>query len=56
MNVKEIEIDSFVDDCLTELQQYANHRGFTNIKLVHVEKVKWYAPHIRHIVLDVSIS
>ena len=56
MNVKEIEIDSFVDDCVTELQKYANHRGFTNIKLVHVEKVKWYAPHIRHLVLDVSIS
>tara|TARA_B100001564_G_scaffold344838_1_gene342818 strand:- start:168 stop:1313 length:1146 start_codon:yes stop_codon:yes gene_type:complete len=56
MNVKEIEIDSFVNYCLEQLKQYAEHRGFKKIQLEHVEKVKWYAPHIRHIVIDVSIE
>ena len=56
MNVREKEIDSFVDYCLEQLKQYAAQREFNTIQLQHVEKVKWYAPHIRHIVIDVSIS
>jgi len=56
MNVREKEIDSFVDYCLEQLEQYAAQRDFNTIQLQHVEKVKWYAPHIRHIVIDVSIS
>ena len=57
MNVREVEIDDFVTYCLTKLTDYAtNHHNFTNIEAIHVEKVKWYAPHIRHIVIDVSIS
>ena len=56
MNVREKEIDSFVDYCLEQLKQYAAQRDFNTIQLQHVEKVKWYAPHIRHIVIDVSIS
>jgi tRNA wybutosine-synthesizing protein 3 len=26
------------------------------IRVVHVERVKWYAPHIRHIVVDIQCS
>ncbi|MED6338518.1 MAG: hypothetical protein VYC12_05770 [Candidatus Thermoplasmatota archaeon] len=56
MNVKESEIEEFCDYCVGELRQYAvNQCGFENVSLKHIEKVKWYAPHIRHIVLDVAI-
>jgi len=56
MNVREKEISSFVDNCLEQLKQYAVHHGFNGVELIHLEKVKWYAPHIRHIVIDVSIE
>jgi tRNA wybutosine-synthesizing protein 3 len=56
MNVREKEIDSFVEYCLEQIKHYAAQRDFNTIQLKHVEKVKWYAPHIRHIVIDVSIS
>ena len=57
MNVKESEIEDFSDQCIAELNKYAvNKCGFENVSLQHVEKVKWYAPHIRHIVLDVAIQ
>ena len=56
MNVPEKEIDSFVEYCLKQLKHYAARRDFNTIQLQHVEKVKWYAPRIRHIVIDVSIS
>ena len=56
MNVREYEISSFVDYCLKQLKQYAVHREFNVVELIHLEKVKWYAPHIRHIVIDVSVK
>ncbi len=57
MNVKEVEVDEFVMYCLSELQDYVTkHHNFTNITVIHVEKVKWYAPHTRHIVIDVCID
>ena len=57
MNVKESEIEDFSDYCIRELKQYAvNQCGFENVSLQQIEKVKWYAPHIRHIVLDVAIQ
>ena len=56
MNVRENEISSFGDYCLKQLKQYAVHREFTVVELIHLEKVKWYAPHIRHIVIDVSVK
>ena len=55
-NVREKEIYSFVEYCLEHLNHYAGQRDFNTVQLQHVEKVKWYAPHIRHIVIDVSIS
>ena len=56
MNVREKEIEPFVEYCLEQLKLYAAQRDFNTIQLQHIEKVKWYAPHIRHIVIDVSIS
>ena len=56
MNVRENEISSFVDYCLKQLKLYAVHREFNVVELIHLEKVKWYAPHIRHIVIDVSVK
>ena len=56
MNVKEKEIQSFVDYCLKQLKRFAAQRNFFKIQLEHLEKVKWYAPHVRHIVMDVSIK
>jgi len=56
MNVRENEISSFVDYCLKQLKGYAVHREFNVVELIHLEKVKWYAPHIRHIVIDVSVK
>lgn len=56
MNVRENEISSFVDYCLKQLKQYAVNREFNVVELIHLEKVKWYAPHIRHIVIDVSVK
>ncbi|MGB0200449.1 MAG: class I SAM-dependent methyltransferase [Candidatus Poseidoniaceae archaeon] len=56
MNVRENEISSFVDYCLERMKQYAVHREFNVVELIHLEKVKWYAPHIRHIVIDVSVK
>ena len=56
MNVREKEIEPFVEYCLEQLKLYAAQCDFNTIQLQHIEKVKWYAPHIRHIVIDVSIS
>ena len=56
MNVREKEIDSFAEYCLEQIKHHAAQRDFNTIKLQHVEKVKWYAPHIRHIVIDICIS
>lgn len=56
MNVRENQISSFVDYCLERMKQYAVHREFNVVELIHLEKVKWYAPHIRHIVIDVSVK
>ena len=46
--------------CLTlqeELSRLAEGLGkHWDLTLDHVERVKWYAPHIRHVVLDVRCS
>lgn len=53
--------------CLTGKQFYAfeikNKNGldlfsghYWEVSVVHIERVKWYAPHIRHLVADVLCS
>ena len=57
MNVKEEEIEAFSVYCVKELEALSKsiNRKWS-IKVNHIEKVKWYAPRIRHIVLDVIIN
>ena len=57
MNVKEEEIEAFSIYCVKELEALSKsiNRKWS-IKVNHIEKVKWYAPRIRHIVLDVIIN
>ena len=57
MNVEEERIESWCQETMQKCVQYANDAG-RNWEVVshHLEKVKWYAPRIRHVVLDVSFS
>ena len=56
MNVEEEKIDDFVSYCIDSIAKLAKQLGREGIVSVdHVEKVKWYAPRMRHIVIDVSV-
>jgi len=56
MNVEEEKIDDFVAYCIDSIAKLAKQLGREGIvSAEHVEKVKWYAPRIRHIVLDLSV-
>ena len=57
MNVEEERIDAWCEATMLKCLQFANKAG-RNWEIVshHLEKVKWYAPRIRHVVLDVSFS
>lgn len=56
MNVEEEKIEGFVKYCTDRIAKLAKQLGREGIASVeHVEKVKWYAPRIRHIVIDVSV-
>ncbi len=57
MNVEEERIESWCQETIHRCLQFAEDVG-RNWEVVshHVEKVKWYAPRIRHVVLDVSFS
>ena len=57
MNVEEERIESWCEETMQKCVQYAKDAG-RNWEVVshHLEKVKWYAPRIRHVVLDVSFS
>ena len=56
MNVREELIASAVADCVQKLGKMSKNLGFMGEVIIqHVEKVKWYAPRIRHIVVDAHI-
>ena len=56
MNVEEEKIEGFVKYCTDRIAKLAKQLGREGIASVeHVEKVKWYAPRMRHIVIDVSV-
>ena len=57
MNVEEEKIEDFVTYCSDSIATLAKQLGREGIVSVeHVEKVKWYAPRIRHIVIDISVK
>ena len=57
MNVEEERIEDWCQETLEQCLQYAMDEGRNWVVRHHnVEKVKWYAPRIRHVVLDVSFS
>ena len=57
MNVEEEKIEDFVTYCSDSIAKLAKQLGREGIVSVeHVEKVKWYAPRIRHIVIDISVK
>ena len=57
MNVEEEKIEDFVTYCSDSIVKLAKQLGREGIVSVeHVEKVKWYAPRIRHIVIDISVK
>ena len=56
MNVEEEKINDFVVYCIDSIAKLAKQLGRKGIVSAdHVEKVKWYAPRIRHIVIDLSV-
>lgn len=56
MNVEEEKINDFVVYCIDSIAKLAKQLGREGIVSAdHVEKVKWYAPRIRHIVVDLSV-
>ena len=55
MNVEEEKIDSWTMTTVERFQNMVtNHGLFFNVKPMHVERVKWFAPRVRHVVLDLS--
>ena len=56
MNVEEEKIDDFVAYCIDSIAKLAKQLGREGIvSAEHVEKVKWYAPRMRHVVIDLYV-
>ena len=57
MNVEEEKIEQWIDSTIFLLQQYVEDlkRNY-NLEVKHLEKVKWFSPRVRHVVLDVVLT
>lgn len=56
-NVHDNEFDSFVSNLTAELETIAQQKGKNlHCTVVHIEKVKSYAPKVYHYVFDVLCS
>ncbi|CAN1326735.1 tRNA wybutosine-synthesizing protein 2/3/4 [Linum perenne] len=56
-NVKDSEEATWTQHVVTSLDNIAKSEGRSwEVVAEHVERVKWYAPHIRHVVVDVRCS
>ncbi|MBT5736089.1 MAG: hypothetical protein HOI28_04530 [Euryarchaeota archaeon] len=57
MNVAEEKIATWVEETITKLEIITQNIGRQwKVEAKHLEKVKWYSPHTRHVVLDVYCS
>jgi tRNA wybutosine-synthesizing protein 3 len=57
MNVEEERIESWVEETVDFFESLAISRGKkVTVTAMHLEKVKWYAPRIRHVVLDLDVN
>ena len=56
MNVEEEHIETWVDQTVQRFEVFNEHhrRGF-GVRPLHIERVKWFAPRVRHVVLDLSL-
>ena len=56
MNVEEEHIDAWVEETIQRFTALSKHhqRGY-RCEALHVERVKWFAPRVRHVVLDLSL-
>ena len=55
MNVHKNELEQWQAETLETLNEYAESHGrHWKITIEHLELVKWFSPHIRHVVLDVQ--
>ena len=55
MNVEEENIERWTNATVERFQNLvAQHNLSFNVQPMHVERVKWFAPRVRHVVLDLS--
>ncbi|KAL2931413.1 tRNA wybutosine-synthesizing protein 2/3/4 [Bienertia sinuspersici] len=53
-NVKDSEESEWTQHAVNSISVIAKSEGYSwNVSLVHLERVKWYAPHVRHLVADI---
>ncbi|KAL9992660.1 putative transferase [Helianthus debilis subsp. tardiflorus] len=54
-NVKDSEEDSWTEQVSKSVKEISRSEGYNwDVSVEHVERVKWYAPHIRHLVVDIK--
>lgn len=56
MNVEEEKIDAWVESTISQMLDYSVKQG-RNFRAIsrHLEKVKWFSPYVRHVVLDLEL-
>ncbi|XP_047307750.1 tRNA wybutosine-synthesizing protein 2/3/4 [Impatiens glandulifera] len=55
--VKDVEEVSWTEHVKKSISEIAASEGYDwDVSVQHVERVKWYAPHIRHLVVDIRCS
>ncbi|KAM7506258.1 hypothetical protein LguiB_005162 [Lonicera macranthoides] len=54
-NVKDSEENVWTAHVSKSIYEIAQSEGYNwDVKVEHVERVKWYAPHVRHLVVDIK--
>jgi tRNA wybutosine-synthesizing protein 3 len=54
-NVNDSDESLWLDNVVKSITNIAKTHGLSwNVTVEHVERVKWYGPHIRHLVVDVK--